>query len=280
VTAAEQGKLRQCRIAIAGMGGVGGVHLVTLARLGIGSFTIADPDRFEVANFNRQYGATIPSLGRLKVEVMAEAVRAINPEAEVRTFAAPIGRENLSDFLDGANVFVDGIDFFALDARRLIFGEARKRGLWSITAGPHAFSAAWLLFSPDGMSFDEFFDFHDGMGEEDKLVAFAVGTVPKPIHLAYLDFAKYFSPGSRKGASLGVACQIASGIVGTQVAKILLGRPGLRPAPWYFQFDAYREMLVKGKLRGGNRHPWQRLKRWWLKRRMLAQKTKGGGSDR
>ncbi len=39
------------------MGGVGGVHLMTLARLGIGKFTIADPDTFELANFNRQYGA-------------------------------------------------------------------------------------------------------------------------------------------------------------------------------------------------------------------------------
>ena len=50
----EQEKLRNCRVAIAGMGGVGGIHLVTLARLGIGKFTIADPDVFEVANFNRQ----------------------------------------------------------------------------------------------------------------------------------------------------------------------------------------------------------------------------------
>jgi hypothetical protein len=127
------------------------------------------------------------------------------------------------------------------------------------------------------MSFDEFFDFHDGMDETDKIVAFAVGTVPRPIHLAYLNLAEFFSPASRKGASLGVACQLASGIVGTQAAKILLGRPGIKPAPWYFQFDAYRQMLSKGKLRGGNRHPWQRLKRWWLKRRLLSKSgTKAG----
>ena len=79
ITEEEQEKLRNSRVAIAGMGGVGGVHLVTLARLGIGKFTIADPDVFEVANFNRQYGATISNVGRNKAEAMAEAALDINP---------------------------------------------------------------------------------------------------------------------------------------------------------------------------------------------------------
>jgi len=57
LTTAEQQRLRQKRIAIAGVGGVGGSHLLTLARLGVGRFTISDPDRFELANFNRQAGA-------------------------------------------------------------------------------------------------------------------------------------------------------------------------------------------------------------------------------
>ncbi|HSG22550.1 MAG TPA: ThiF family adenylyltransferase, partial [Azonexus sp.] len=54
VTEAEQQRLRQSRVAIGGLGGVGGVHLLTLARLGIGRFTIADFDVFDVVNFNRQ----------------------------------------------------------------------------------------------------------------------------------------------------------------------------------------------------------------------------------
>jgi len=57
VTEAEQSRLRSKRIAIAGMGGVGGGHLLTLTRLGVGAFNIADFDAFELANFNRQAGA-------------------------------------------------------------------------------------------------------------------------------------------------------------------------------------------------------------------------------
>src|SRR5437764_7307201 len=67
----EQQALRHKRIAIAGMGGVGGFHLLTLARFGIGAFNIADMDKFELVNFNRQIGATMETIGRPKAQVMA-----------------------------------------------------------------------------------------------------------------------------------------------------------------------------------------------------------------
>lgn len=273
LTEPEQQRLRRSRVAIIGMGGVGGVHLMTLARLGIGSFHIADPDCFELANFNRQYGATIQSLGRPKVEVMAELARSVNPELDIRTFTEPISKANVDAFMDGVDILVDGVDFFALNARRLVFQEARRRGIWGVTAGPHAFSTAWLTFSPTGMSFDDFFDLNDTMSEDEQVVAFAVGGTPSPLHLAYLDLGKYFRPEAKAGASAALACHLASGVVGAETLKILLGRPGTRPAPWYSQFDAYRGKLRVGRLLWGNRHPWQRLKRWWLARRMEAARA-------
>src|SRR5437879_157019 len=147
LTPDEQARLRASRVAIIGMGGVGGVHLMTLARLGIGRFSIADPDQFELANFNRQYGANLHSLGRPKVEVMAELALAVNPELDIRKFHEPVSTANVDRFLEGADILVDGVDFFALAARRLVFGEARRRGMWAVTAGPHAFGTSWLVFS-------------------------------------------------------------------------------------------------------------------------------------
>jgi molybdopterin/thiamine biosynthesis adenylyltransferase len=271
LTPEEQEKLRNSRVAIIGQGGVGGVHLMTLARLGIGKFTIADPDRFELANFNRQYGATVNTIGRQKAEVMAEQALSINPELDIRVINEPISETNIDRFFDDAAILVDGVDFFAIDARRLVFAEARKRGLWAITCGPHAFGAAWQVFDPNGMSFDEFFDFRAGMSDAEKIVAFAVGCVPSPIHMKYLDMSKYFQPGAGKAGSFGLACHIASGVVGTEVARILLNRPGVRSAPSYGHFDAYRQKLVRRKCRWGNRHPWQQLKRWWLTRLMQSK---------
>src|SRR5216117_2931839 len=86
VTADEQALLRNRRVAIAGLGGVGGSHLVTLARLGIGRFNLADLDVFEIENFNRQFGARMSTLGRPKVDVLAETARDINPDVELRLF--------------------------------------------------------------------------------------------------------------------------------------------------------------------------------------------------
>jgi len=271
IEAAEQRRLRQSRVAIAGLGGVGGVHLATLARLGIGSFHIADPDCFELANFNRQQGANLRTLGQSKAEVMADQARSINSEVHLRVFPEAITAKNVAEFLDGIDVFVDGIDFFALPSRRLLFGEARRRGIWAVTAGPLGFSTAWLVFSPYGMSFDRYFDLHDSMTIEEQLATFAVGLAPRATHWPYMDLT-HVDPHSGRGPSAGLACQLCSGVVATEVVKILLDRPGVRPAPWYFQFDAYRQVLRQGRLPWGNRHPWQRFKRWLLLRRLQRMK--------
>ena len=83
VTRAEQQALRGKCVAIAGLGGVGGVHLLTLARLGIGRFRIADFDAFDLANFNRQVGAGMSTLGQRKTDVLARMARDVNPEVEI-----------------------------------------------------------------------------------------------------------------------------------------------------------------------------------------------------
>ena len=263
----EQDRLRRAKVAIVGMGGVGGIHLITLTRLGIGGFHIADPDTFEVANFNRQFGANLRNLGRNKAEAMAEEARSINPDLQVRVFAEAITEQNVGAMLEGVDVFIDGIDFFAIDARRLVFREARRRGIYAITAGPIGFSAAWIVFAPDGMTFDDYFDIHDDLERIDQLVAFIVGLTPKATHLAYFDLSQVDAKSGR-GPSAGLACQLCGGVIGAETVKILLGRAPIRPAPWFFQFDAYRQVLRSGRLRWGNRSPGQRLKRRLLRNRI------------
>ena len=259
VTPEEQEILRTKRVAIAGMGGVGGIHLITLARLGIGRFTIADPDRFELANFNRQYGAQLRYLGRNKAEVMAEEARQINPELDIRVFTEAIGPGNVDAFLEGADVFLDGIDFFDFDTRALVFRRARERGIWGVTAGPIGFSVAWLVFDPKGMSFDQYFAFREGMSTLEKVVNFLVGLAPRATHMAYTDLS-YVDPATGRGPSAGLACQLCAGVAAAEILKILLRRPGIKPVPWYSQFDGYRGIFRCGRLSWGVTGPWQRIK--------------------
>ena len=126
LTADEQARLRGKRVAIGGMGGVGSVHAVTLARLGVGAFHIADFDTFDLPNFNRQVGATMSSLGQPKVEVVARMIRDINPEADIEVFAQGVNDANLERFLAGVDYYLDSYDFFAFDVRQKTFARCAE----------------------------------------------------------------------------------------------------------------------------------------------------------
>ena len=266
----EQQRLRNSRVAIAGMGGVGGIDLVTLARLGIGRFTIADPDVFEIANTNRQYGATNSTLGRPKAQVMAEIIRDINPEADVRIFREAVGPHNADAFLEDADVLVDAIDAFEIQLRRLLFRQAAVRGIYALGAGPVGFSTVWVIFEPKGMTFDQYFDLSDGMDHLDMFVHYVMGMAPKGTQRGYLDLS-HVDFRNRAGPSAALACQLAGGVVSAEVLKILLGRGPVHSAPYYHQFDAYLGRFIRKRLRGGNRHPIQRFKCWWLARYLTRQ---------
>lgn len=265
ITADEQERLRRTCVAIAGMGGVGGVHLVTLARLGVGAFHLADLDRFEVANFNRQYGATVGTLDQPKIDVMADLVKQINPDVKITCFPKGLTQDNCREFVKGTNLVLDGIDFFAIEARRILFQAARTEGLYALTAGPLGFGATLHIVSPTGMSFDEYFDLHDGMSRLDQLIAFAVGLAPRGLHLRYLDLTRVDFH-AEVGPSSSIACQLASALIGAESLTILLDRAVPRVVPRYCQFDPYLHRYVKGTLRRGNRQLRQRFKRWYLKR--------------
>ena len=111
VTEAEQASLRGKRVAIAGVGGVGGVHLLSLARLGVGAFHVAEMDTFDLVNFNRQAGAMMSNLGLEKVEVMKKAALDINPNCKFEVYAEGVTLKNMDGFLDGVDIYVDGLDF-------------------------------------------------------------------------------------------------------------------------------------------------------------------------
>lgn len=259
ITAWEQSVLRRKTVAIAGMGGVGGVHLLTLARMGIGGFRIADLDRFEIANFNRQIGATLATVGAPKVAVLADMARAINPEIDLAEFPDGVDKDNIDAFLAGADLFVDGLDFFVPEIRTLVFARAAALGIPAITAAPLGLGTAYLIFLPGGMSFEAYFRLH-GLPVERQYVNFLMGLVPKGLQRPYLmDPTRIDLPG-RRGPSSAAACQLCAGAAGAEALKILLGRGPVRAAPWYHQFDAYRGQWVRRRLIGGNRNPLQRLK--------------------
>ena len=258
LTPEEQQTLRGKRVAIAGIGGVGGVHLLTLVRLGVSKFNIADFDAFDIPNFNRQVGAMMSTLGQPKADVLARMARDINPEVDIRVFANGVDRDNLDAFLGDADLYVDGLDFFAFDARRDTFARCAELGVPATTAAPLGMGAALLNFMPGKMTFEEYFQWGD-LPEVDKAIRFAIGLAPAGLHRAYLVVPDAVNFDERRGPSTFMACQLCAGIVGTEALKILLGRGKVLAAPWGMHFDAFRNKLARTWRPGGNRHPIQKL---------------------
>lgn len=258
VTEGEQQSLRGRRIAIAGLGGAGGTHLLTLTRLGIGAFHIADFDTFDLVNFNRQTGATVSTLGQSKLEVMTRHALDINPELEIRGFAEGVTVDNLDAFLDGVDLYIDGLDFFAFHARRQVFAACANKGIPAITAAPLGISAAVLSFLPGGMRFEEYFRFEDGP-EAEMPLRFLLGLAPARLHMGYLVDPSKIDLANRKGPSTIMACQLCAGVAATEALKILLGRGPVRAAPKGYHYDAYLNKLALTWRPGGNRNPMQRL---------------------
>lgn len=258
VTAAEQGRLRRARIAVAGLGGVGGAHLLTLARLGVAKFNIADFDHFEVHNFNRQAGASMPSLGRAKVDVLTRMALDVNPDAEIRTFPDGVNAANLDDFLRDVDLYVDGIDFFAMEARRMVFAACRAKGIPALTAAPLGMGVSLLYFSPTGMSFEDYFRL-EGHDVDEQYARFIAGLSPAMLQRNYLVAPEAVNFQERRGPSTMMACDLCAGVMGTEALKVLLGRGALRAAPWAMQFDAFRHKLRLTWRPFGNANPLQQL---------------------
>ncbi|NLO98567.1 MAG: tRNA threonylcarbamoyladenosine dehydratase [Peptococcaceae bacterium] len=104
-------KLNKSKVLIFGLGGVGSFTTEALARIGIGSFKLVDYDKICLSNLNRQIHALHSTLGRYKVEVMAERIKDINPEAQVETYTTFYTQEQAEFFLqDKPDYVIDAID--------------------------------------------------------------------------------------------------------------------------------------------------------------------------
>ena len=104
-------RLKKARVAVFGIGGVGGYAVEALARGGIGSLDLIDRDRVSVSNINRQIIALSSTVGKFKTEAAAERVKDINPEINVRTFNMFFTPENSDSFdFSEYDYVVDAID--------------------------------------------------------------------------------------------------------------------------------------------------------------------------
>ena len=127
-------RLRQARVCVVGIGGVGSWAVEALARSGIGSITMVDLDDICVTNVNRQLHAMDGEFGRLKVDVMAGRIRVINPDCRVHVLHAFFNESTQDQILAGPFDFLlDAIDKPVKKA--LLIAGCRQRGIPVLATG-------------------------------------------------------------------------------------------------------------------------------------------------
>lgn len=203
-----QRRLREAKVAVLGVGGLGGACARSLASIGVGEMWLIDGDRVELHNLNRQTLYTVADIGLLKVEVAAARLRAFNPEIRITSTARRLESQSaIADFIDGADVVIDAADWPANDIERWCNGASFETGIPYITmshfppvarTGPLYVPGRTGCFSCQEIAWRREYPLFDVALEERR--------AKPPV-----------------AATLGPACELISGQVGLEVMHLLTG---------------------------------------------------------
>ena len=131
VSPEEQARLKSASVFVAGVGGMGGACFASLVRAGVGRIGLADIDRFEISNFNRQVFASLDTVGQDKAAASEAAALRINPEIALERFGGE-WTDKLDDIASRYNVIVNGCDDVA--ASVALYRAAKTHGVTVIDA--------------------------------------------------------------------------------------------------------------------------------------------------
>ena len=176
-----------------------------------------------------------------------------------RSFPEGIVDDQIDSFLEGADVYVDAIDIFALEMRRKIYARCRALGIHAVLSVPAGMGTAFLIFSPTGMSLEEWFRFED-VEPAKRLVNFIVGVTPAGLHRSYLVDRSSVNLETRDFPSTGLACELCAGVTAAQTVENPSWPRQDRSRSDLSPFRRLQMRLQEGPDPGGNRNWLQRIK--------------------
>ncbi len=128
----DQATLLNCTVCVVGLGGLGGVVLEILARIGIGTLKLIDGDKFEDSNLNRQFLSSHETMGESKTEAAFKRVKNINSSVSVCRHCEYLNGNNAGKLLDGSDVIVDCLD--NLPTRFILEKASKNAGIPFVSA--------------------------------------------------------------------------------------------------------------------------------------------------
>ena len=251
-TELEQDRLRQSTIAVAGVGGVGGLLAERLIRLGIGKIEITDPGSFEESNLNRQYGSSMLNVGQNKAEVVFAQLKDINPQAQILCSGDGIKTENNANlFVRDCDVVVDEMDFGLFRESILLQRAARHRGIHYLSATAVGFGALVVIFDPHGLTLEEYNNFPPDIDLDDANKIRVPMAKIAPIIPSYAltiapDAIQKMIAGAMPGPTTSIGAGLASILAANEVVNIILKRRDVAKAPQYTYIDLLDRKFIIG----------------------------------
>lgn len=271
VSPEQQETLRKSRVFIPGVGGMGGVVLATLVRLGIENFLIADIDTFEVSNLNRQIFSSLSHIGKSKAIVAAQAIKDINPNIKIDVLGAEWVAQ-LDDLLPKVDLVVNGCD--DVIATITLMRKAKQHGKTVIDAFASSLASVYVVRPSDPRP-EEFMNFptrHKSLADLtpqdhadsafcELVYVIAHTSTLKHVHMKY---AAEMVTGKRKRISMAPMVWMTGIMMSYEVMKVLLkintvaSFRGIFCNSWNFKFEKVRPW------------PWNIFK-YWLVRTFLKK---------
>jgi len=153
-TEEEQTKLRNSKIVLFGLGGVGGMEAILCARAGVGSITGVDPDTFEISNINRQMLAMSSTIDEYKSVATENHLKDINPYLNTHFHAVRVTEENVYDLMKGHHLVLEALD--DMPSRIVVHRAAKALGIPSISmSGSPPHRGFVSCFLPQSISYED-----------------------------------------------------------------------------------------------------------------------------
>ncbi len=248
-TESEQDMLRRSTIAIAGVGGVGGLAAERLIRLGVGRLKITDPGDLEESNLNRQFGSSMLNLGQNKAEVVFAQIKDINPHAQIFYSNIGITTENDANlFVNDCDFVIDVMDFGLFRESILLQRAARHRGIHYLFATAIGFGAIAVVFDPQGLTLEEYnnLPLNVDIDDAEKLKVPLERIVPIiPSYAADITVIQEIIAGERYVPTSSIGAGLAAILAASEAINVILRRD-IPKAPKYTYFDLVDRQLVVG----------------------------------
>lgn len=252
LTESEQRILKESTIAIAGMGGVGGLLAERLIRMGVGRLKILDPGAFKQSDLNRQFGSSILNLGQNKAEAVFAQVSKINPEAQIDYSPTGINNENNAAlFVSDSDLVIDEMDIGSFRESIILQRAARRRGIHYLFSGAIGFGALVVIFDPQGLTLEEYNKLSPDLDLSDNCQVILPAERVLPIFPSYagrttVDVIQEITKGERPAPAISIGVALASVLAASEAVNIILRKRDVVKAPQYTYIDLLdRKFIVQ-----------------------------------